>query len=53
MPQDGNRYELIDGELFVTASPRTKHQMLSMRLSGELWSVILPSAARTSLHGAL
>ncbi len=26
MPDDGNRYEIIDGELFVTPSPRLGHQ---------------------------
>lgn len=32
MPADGNRYEIIDGKLFVTASPMKKHQQLSKRL---------------------
>ncbi len=26
LPDDGNRYEVIDGELFVTPSPRWRHQ---------------------------
>jgi len=26
LPDDGNRYELIDGELFVTAAPVLDHQ---------------------------
>jgi Uma2 family endonuclease len=26
MPDDGNRYEIIDGELYVTPFPRTGHQ---------------------------
>lgn len=26
LPDDGNRYELIDGELFVTPAPRVQHQ---------------------------
>jgi len=33
MPADGNRYEIIDGELFVTAAPMKKHQKLSYRLT--------------------
>lgn len=32
MPDDGNRYEVIDGELFVSPSPNKKHQRLSPRL---------------------
>jgi hypothetical protein len=26
MPEDGNRYELIEGELFVSCAPNLKHQ---------------------------
>ncbi len=26
MPEDGKRYELIDGEVYMTPSPNTKHQ---------------------------
>lgn len=26
LPDDGNRYEVIDGELFVTPAPRLRHQ---------------------------
>ncbi len=32
IPDDRNRYEIIDGELFVTPSPAPAHQMLSARL---------------------
>jgi len=28
MPDDRNRYEIIDGELFVTPSPNLKHQLV-------------------------
>jgi Uma2 family endonuclease len=37
MPADGNRYEVIDGELFVTAAPMKKHQKLSKRLAELLY----------------
>jgi len=33
MPQNGNRYELIGGEVYVTPSPNTKHQ----RVAGNLY----------------
>ena len=32
-PDDGKRHELIDGEHYVTPSPNTKHQRISMNLS--------------------
>lgn len=28
LPNDGNKYELVDGELFVTPAPSTAHQQL-------------------------
>ena len=33
LPDDGNRYEVIAGELVVSPSPRPKHQRASVRLS--------------------
>jgi Uma2 family endonuclease len=33
MPDDNNRYEVIDGELFVSKSPGIPHQAVSMNLS--------------------
>jgi len=32
MPDDGNRYEVIAGELFVTPAPGTRHQRVLARL---------------------
>jgi Uma2 family endonuclease len=32
-PDDGLRHELIDGEHYVTASPNTKHQRISINLT--------------------
>ena len=29
MPDDGNRYEIIEGELFVSRSPSLTHQSVS------------------------
>ena len=31
-PQDGKRYEIIGGELFVAASPSVAHQRLLLRI---------------------
>ena len=36
MPDDGNRYEVVYGELLVTPAPRLWHQALVKRLSFEL-----------------
>jgi len=36
-PDDGKRHELIDGEHFVTPSPSTKHQAISINLAGMMW----------------
>ena len=33
IPQDRNRYELIEGELFVAPAPNTEHQRKAFRLS--------------------
>jgi hypothetical protein len=33
MPDDGNRYEVVYGELLVTPAPRPWHQVLVQRLS--------------------
>jgi Uma2 family endonuclease len=32
LPDDGNRYEIIDGELFVTPAPGRRHQRVLLRL---------------------
>jgi Uma2 family endonuclease len=39
-PEDDNRYEIIDGELFVTRAPNWKHQKAATRISTALdnWS---------------
>jgi Uma2 family endonuclease len=36
MPDDGNRYELIDGMLIVSPAPGTRHQKIAYRLFGVL-----------------
>ncbi len=41
LPEDGNRYEVIDGRLYVTPAPRTFHQLLTMRLIHPLYGLQL------------
>ena len=36
LPDDGNRYEIIDGELFVTPSPAGVHQFVVLALAARL-----------------
>ena len=33
LPDDGKRYEILDGELYMTPSPVTRHQLIAFRLS--------------------
>jgi Uma2 family endonuclease len=35
-PDDGNRYELLDGVLLVTPAPRAVHQLVASRIQTEL-----------------
>jgi Uma2 family endonuclease len=39
-PDDGKRHELIDGEHFVTPTPKRKHQAVSSNLHGLIWSYL-------------
>jgi len=41
LPEDGRRYEIIDGELFVTRAPHWKHQNVAVKIGMALegWSV--------------
>lgn len=45
MPEDGHRYELIDGTLLVTPAPNTRHQLCIAQLL-----VILGSAAGSDVR---
>jgi Uma2 family endonuclease len=40
MPDDGNRYETIAGELFVTPAPGVPHQTVLARLFVALWAYV-------------
>lgn len=43
MPEDGRRYELYDGEVFVVPSPILLHQVVAMRL----WRILDDYASQT------
>ena len=40
MPDDGNRYETVYGELLVSPSPRPRHQFIVVRLLGALFKYL-------------
>ena len=48
LPDDGNRYEVVHGELLVTPAPRVWHQEIVGRLSRALWEYV--STHATGLH---
>ncbi|HET7462032.1 MAG TPA: Uma2 family endonuclease [Longimicrobium sp.] len=49
LPDDGNRYEVIGGELYVSASPRPIHQEISARIS----DLVRPFVKQNGLGRAL
>src|SRR5438067_13279241 len=50
LPDDGQRYELIDGELFVTPAPSDVHQLVVGALAGRLRSYLRPSTVGRAIH---
>ncbi|MBW4698928.1 MAG: Uma2 family endonuclease [Aphanocapsa lilacina HA4352-LM1] len=55
LPDNGNRYEIIDGELFVTRAPHWKHQQVSGRVFARLdaWSSAGGSGQAAVVPGVL
>jgi len=47
LPEDGQRYEIIDGVLHVTPAPRPRHQAVVARLA----ALLVPYVDRTSAGG--
>ncbi len=39
-PSDGNRYELVHGELLVTPAPRNRHQLVVGRIHAQLFNYL-------------
>ena len=50
MPDDGNRYEAIAGELHVTPAPSVRHQQVSKRLERALYEIAEDTGAGEVLH---
>ena len=44
LPEDGNQYELFDGELVMTPSPRAHHQDIVVKLTTRLAAYIEPNS---------
>src|SRR3954471_23994841 len=43
LPDDGNRYEIIDGELYVTPAPSDVHQLIVGALHDRLRAYLRPT----------
>ena len=50
LPDDGNRYELIDGELFVTPAPSDVHQLVVGELQSRLRAYLRPFSVARAIH---
>jgi Uma2 family endonuclease len=50
LPDDGNKYELVRGELFVTPPPTEGHETILARLSGILVPFVTAQALGTVFH---
>ena len=40
IPNDGNRYEVIDGVLYMSPSPKFKHQRISIKIAASLFTFV-------------
>jgi len=49
LPDDGNKYEIIDGELFVTPAPSNWHQLVVGTLYARLREYLRPSSVARAM----
>lgn len=49
LPDDGKRYEVVDGELFVTPAPSGRHQRAVIGIAARLWAYLQGSALGEAL----
>jgi Uma2 family endonuclease len=50
LPDDGNRYEAIEGNLYVTPAPSIRHQRISLRLERALIAILVDPGHGELLH---
>jgi len=53
LPDDGKRYEAIEGELYVTPAPSLRHQTISIRLALELARLLMEPGHGSVWHAPL
>lgn len=53
LPEDGNRYELLDGVLLVTPAPSSGHQIVANRIQTRLSAALDPDHAHVVGPGAI
>ena len=50
LPEDGNRYEAIEGALYMTPAPSVRHQLISLRLERALERLLVDPGHGMILH---
>lgn len=50
LPEDGNRYETVYGELLVSPAPRPRHQFVAARIFGALFKYLETNPGATVLY---
>lgn len=50
LPDDGNKYEVVRGELFVTPGPSVSHELVLVRLDALLWPYVAANRLGAVFH---